>query len=155
MKDKLGKVFRALCLVMTMFIAQNIVAQEKAKVSGIVTGEGNEPLIGVSVITKGNSSVGTVTDADGKYSVEVSSPGTVLVFSYLGYETTERMVGSKRTINVLLKSSSENLDEVVVVGYGTMRKATLQVRCQNSARTSSRAETICLHSSLCRERLPE
>lgn len=125
MKDKLGKVFRALCLVMTMFIAQNIVAQEKAKVSGIVTGEGNEPLIGVSVITKGNSSVGTVTDADGKYSVEVSSPGTVLVFSYLGYETTERMVGSKRTINVLLKSSSENLDEVVVVGYGTMKKSDL------------------------------
>ena len=125
MKDKLGKVFRALCLVMTMFIAQNIVAQEKAKVSGIVTGEGNEPLIGVSVITKGNSSVGTVTDADGKYSVEVSSPGTVLVFSYLGYETTERMVGSKRTIDVLLKSSSENLDEVVVVGYGTMKKSDL------------------------------
>lgn len=125
MKDKLSKVFRALCLVMTLFIAQSIVAQEKTKVSGVVTGEGNEPLIGVSVVTKGNSSVGTVTDVDGRYTVEVSSPGTVLVFSYLGYETTERMVGNKRTINVWLKSSSENLDEVVVVGYGTMKKSDL------------------------------
>lgn len=125
MKDKLNKVLRSLCLVMTLFVAQSIMAQGKAKVTGIVTDESNEPLIGVSVLTKGNSSVGTVTDVDGKYSIEVSSPGTVLVFSYLGYETTERMVGHKRTIDVVLKSSSENLDEVVVVGYGTMKKSDL------------------------------
>lgn len=53
MKDKLDKVFKTLCLVMALFVTQNIMAQ--TKVSGVVTGEDNEPLIGVSVITKGNS----------------------------------------------------------------------------------------------------
>lgn len=125
MKDKLNKVFKALCLVMALSMAQNIMAQGKTKVSGVVTDESNEPLIGVSVLTKGNSSIGTVTDVDGKYTIEVSSPGTVLVFSYLGYETTERMVGNKHTIDVMLKSSYSDLDEVVVVGYGTMKKSDL------------------------------
>jgi len=123
MKDKLDKVFKTLCLVMALFVTQNIMAQ--TKVSGVVTGEDNEPLIGVSVITKGNSSVGTITDVDGKYTIDVSSQGTILVFSYLGYETTERMVGNKRTIDVVLKSTSESLDEVMVVGYGTMKKSDL------------------------------
>lgn len=125
MKDKLNKVFKALCLVMALSMAQNMMAQGKTKVSGVVTDESNEPLIGVSVLTKGNSSIGTVTDVDGKYTIEVSSPGTVLVFSYLGYETTERMVGNKHTIDVMLKSSYSDLDEVVVVGYGTMKKSDL------------------------------
>ncbi|MCH4183644.1 MAG: TonB-dependent receptor [Prevotella sp.] len=93
-------------------------------VSGIVT-DGNEPLIGVTVQVKGNSKLGTVTDLNGHYSINVTSAGTILVYSYVGFETTERMVGNDSKIDIQLKINSKNLDEVVVVGYGTMKKSDL------------------------------
>lgn len=116
---------RTLCLLSMLIIVQSLFAQSKKTVTGIVTDMGNEPLIGVTVSTKGNASIGTVTDVDGKYTIEVSSPGTILVYSYLGYETVERMVGNKQTINVKLAQETRGLDEVVVVGYGTMKKSDL------------------------------
>jgi iron complex outermembrane receptor protein len=106
-----------------IFIVQDIMAQGKT-VSGIVT-DGNEPLIGVTVQVKGNSKLGTVTDLNGHYSINVTSAGTILVYSYVGFETTERMVGNDSKIDIQLKINSKNLDEVVVVGYGTMKKSDL------------------------------
>ena len=67
---------------------------------------------------------GTVTDYDGNYQIEAQSNGT-LVFSYVGYETKEVKVGGKRVINVTLSEDETLLNEVVVVGYGTMRKSDL------------------------------
>jgi iron complex outermembrane receptor protein len=112
-----------LCLLLMIFIVQDIMAQGKT-VSGIVT-DGNEPLIGVTVQVKGNSKLGTVTDLNGHYSINVTSAGTILVYSYVGFETTERMVGNDSKIDIQLKINSKNLDEVVVVGYGTMKKSDL------------------------------
>jgi iron complex outermembrane receptor protein len=125
MKNMLHILSKALCLVAVFLIAQSVMAQGKMRVTGTVTDSGNEPLIGVAVVVKGNSTMGTVTDVDGKYAIDVSSQGTILVFSYMGYETTECMVGNKRIVDVQLKDSSKHLDEVVVVGYGTMRKSDL------------------------------
>ena len=123
MKEKFNLCLRMLCLLLMIFIVQDIMAQGKT-VSGIVT-DGNEPLIGVTVQVKGNSKLGTVTDLNGHYTLNVTSAGTILVYSYVGFETTERMVGNDSKIDIQLKANSKNLDEVVVVGYGTMKKSDL------------------------------
>lgn len=123
MKEKFNLCLRMLCLLLMIFIVQDIMAQGKT-VSGIVT-DGNEPLIGVTVQVKGNSKLGTVTDLNGHYTLNVTSVGTILVYSYVGFETTERMVGNDSKIDIQLKANSKNLDEVVVVGYGTMKKSDL------------------------------
>ncbi len=123
MKEKFNLCLRMLCLLFMIFIVQDIMAQGKT-VSGIVT-DGNEPLIGVTVQVKGNSKLGTVTDINGHYTINVTSAGTILVYSYVGFETTERMVGNDSKIDIQLKTNSKNLDEVVVVGYGTMKKSDL------------------------------
>lgn len=123
MKNKLNPFLRMLCMAMMTLMALGMTAQERT-VSGTVT-DGQEPLIGVTVQVKGNSKVGTVTDVDGKYMLRVSSPGTILVYSYVGYQTQEKMVGSNSRIDVTLESDSKNLNEVVVIGYGTMKKSDL------------------------------
>ena len=96
---------------------------QKVKITGTVTDPGGEPLIGVSVKT-GNSGAGAITDVDGNYSVEVSPTGT-LVFSYVGFEVRNEPVKNRRVINVTLKEKNDVLNEVVVIGYGTMDKKEL------------------------------
>ena len=90
-------------------------------VTGKVTDQGGNPLIGATVLLKG-SSTGTVTDIDGNYSLDVPDEGAVLVFSYTGYLPQEIAVRARTLINVTLNESASVLDEVVVVGYGTQRK---------------------------------
>ncbi len=86
--------------------------------------QGNPTLSGVSITLKG-SGRGTTTNDVGQFTIEVPSAETVLVFTYLGYESEEVRVGSNRTIDVLLSASDQQIDEVVVVGYGTQRKSDL------------------------------
>lgn len=81
------------------------------------------PVIGATVKVKG-STTGVVTDLDGNYTIKVK-PGDVLTFSYLGMQTKEVKVGKQSTVNVTLSEDQKLLDEVVVVGYGTMRKSDL------------------------------
>ena len=92
-------------------------------VSGTVTDESGEGVIGATVMVKGTKN-GTATDIDGRYSLNVS-PDATLVFSYVGYTTEEVPVGGKTEINVTMKESREMLDEVVVVGYGTVKRRDL------------------------------
>lgn len=91
------------------------------RISGHVTGNNGEPLAGVSVTIKG-SSIGTTTDAAGNFSISVPDQNTTLVFSYVGFTTQEVVVGSRTTVNVALTGNASQLDQVVVVGYGTQRK---------------------------------
>ena len=92
--------------------------------SGIVTdATTNEPLIGVSILIKGTQ-VGTVTDVDGKFILDVSQ-NDVLEFSYIGYKSQTLAVEGKTILNVLMTPDNEMLDEVVVVGYGSMKKSNL------------------------------
>lgn len=92
-------------------------------IKGKVNDEQGQGLPGVSVVVKGTSS-GTVTDLDGGYTVNASANGT-LVFSFIGYITQEIPVGNKTSLDVKLLTDTKALDEVVVVGYGTAKKATL------------------------------
>ncbi|MGK7392035.1 MAG: SusC/RagA family TonB-linked outer membrane protein [Candidatus Cyclobacteriaceae bacterium M2_1C_046] len=112
-------------LLMFMFSAFSLfaLAQEQA-VSGTVTDVGGEPLPGVNVLIEGTT-IGTVTDFDGNYKVNVPGGNSVLVFSYIGYETVKETVGSRSVINVQLNENAEQLAEVVVVGYGTQIKQDL------------------------------
>lgn len=97
--------------------------QQGKTVSGIITDETGEPVIGVNVAVKGTAQ-GTITDIDGHYSLEVS-PDAILLISYIGYQTQEISVKGKATLNVNLKIDSELLEEVVVVGYGVQKKVNL------------------------------
>ncbi len=108
------------CLVFfTLFCSLGLVAQQ---VSGTVTDVNNESLLGVNILVKGSLN-GTVTDIDGKYILSANQ-GDVLVFSYTGYKTQEIAVGNAPVINVSMEEG-EQLSEVVVVAYGTQKKATL------------------------------
>lgn len=113
---------RFLFLALLLTIGATAFAQ-KVKITGTVTDPAGEPLVGVSVKT-GNSGVGAITDVDGNYSVEVSPAGT-LVFSYVGFEVLNEPVKNRRVVNVTLKEKSDVLNEVVVIGYGTMDKKEL------------------------------
>ena len=96
---------------------------QQMQITGVVTGDFDESALpGVRVYIKGGKT-GTLTDIDGKYSIQASQ-GDVLVFSYVGSTTQERKVASQNVINVVLRSATE-LDDVVVIGYGTARKSDL------------------------------
>jgi len=112
--------FRLVLWVMLLFATLTASAQQ-VKVTGTVTDPGGEPLVGVSVKA---GSTGAITDIDGKYSVEVASSGSIS-FSYVGFETIMEKVNGRKTINVTLKEKNDVLNEVVVIGYGTMDKKEL------------------------------
>lgn len=96
--------------------------QQQMSASGVVLDNTGEPLIGVSVIVKGNPRQGVVTDMDGHFSIKVPS-GTTLVFSYIGYNNQE--VKANGSMRISMVEDRSNLEEVVVVGYGTMKKRDL------------------------------
>lgn len=102
-------------------------APKKRTITGTVISEGdNMPIIGANVWLK-NSSTGAITDLDGKYSITIDNSvvGGVLVFSYIGMSTQEVAIGNQNVINVTLKFDTEKIDEVVVVGYGHQKKASV------------------------------
>ncbi|MBQ8520784.1 MAG: TonB-dependent receptor [Bacteroides sp.] len=124
MKSKQHFDFRKLCLALALIFAQCIYAQNKT-VSGVVVDVNNEPLIGVNVTVKGDATLGAITDIDGKWTLSVPSSNSTLVFSYIGYTSQEVTVGSKTNIKVTLKEDAQALDEVVVIGYGTVKRRDL------------------------------
>lgn len=95
-----------------------------ARVNGRVTQDNGEPLPGVNVLIKGTS-IGTTTDADGKYALEVPDAESVLVFSFIGYVSQEIVVGAQSVIDIILSPDVQALEEVVVIGYGTVKKSDL------------------------------
>lgn len=98
-------------------------AQQQIKVSGKITDSSTkESIPGVNVVVKGTMN-GVVTDMDGNYTISVPDRTTTLIFSFVGYNSQELVVGDKSSINVSLVSSMTDLDEVVVVGYGTQKRA--------------------------------
>jgi len=100
------------------------VTGQNVMVSGVVTGVGSdETLIGVNVIVKGTA-VGTSTGFDGDFEIE-APPDGILVFSYIGYQTVEVAIANRAIVNVVLEFEASQLDEVIVVGYGTTKKRDL------------------------------
>ena len=98
--------------------------QKKVTVTGNVKDATGEPLIGVNVMVKGTT-IGSITDADGNFSISDVPSNAVVAISYIGYKTQEISLSGKTAINVVLKEDSEALDEVVVIGYGTQKKVDL------------------------------
>lgn len=121
MKKTIYQVGFLLILFMCV-LSQNSFAQTMVK--GSVTEANGDPLIGASVTIKGKLT-GTVTDINGNYSISVENNDAVLVFSFIGYTTKEIEVRNQQKINVQLQESTEGIDEIVVVGYGTQRKTSV------------------------------
>jgi TonB-dependent starch-binding outer membrane protein SusC len=103
-----------------LFISSGVFAQIEIK--GQVTDESNEPLVGVTVVEKGTTN-GIATDINGKYTISVSGQNSLLVYSFIGFESYEVQVGNSKNIDVSLEASSYSLDEVVAVGYGSMKRS--------------------------------
>lgn len=118
----ISNLFRTLTLSLFALCTTLVFAQQKT-IKGIVVDATGEPLIGVNVSVKGTT-IGIITDIDGKYTLEVPTNAT-LVFSYIGYRTQEHSVGNQTTINITLQEDTQNIDEVVVVGYGVQKKETV------------------------------
>jgi TonB-linked SusC/RagA family outer membrane protein len=105
-------------------VSQQNSQQNQVQIRGKVTDVNGEPIIGATILIKGTGQ-GTVTDMDGNYTLQNVPEDAILQFSYVGMETQEIPVSGKTIINVLMKEAAELLEEVVVVGYGTQKKANL------------------------------
>ncbi len=115
---KLLKVF----MLLLFFIAGTAGAYAQRTVTGTVVDKDQQPVTGANVVVKGTQ-VGAITDGLGKYTIAVPSTGNTLIISFIGYTTQEVPIGASSVINVTLESVSASLGEVVVVGYGTQRRA--------------------------------
>ena len=133
-KDKFFMLLALSCLPLSEMAAEQVdgmavspitqeVLQNSVKITGKVVDVQGEPVIGATVMEKGTTN-GIITDVDGNFTLNVS-PIRKLQVSYVGYQTQEITIGSNRTLRITLKEDSELLDEVVVVGYGTMKKSDL------------------------------
>jgi TonB-linked SusC/RagA family outer membrane protein len=111
-------------LLLTLFAAITMSMSAQSTVTGTVFDATGEPIIGASVVEKGKAT-GASTDIDGKFSIRVSKPTATLVVSYIGAKTQEVALQGRTNITVTLQDESSLLDEVVVVGYGTMKRSDL------------------------------
>lgn len=109
-------------LFLVVFLLMSFTTFAQIGIQGTVSDPDGIPIAGASVIVK-NSSNGVVTDFDGKFQLDVASTNAVLTVSYIGFETYEIAVGTQTSFNVVLKENLQELDEVVVIGYGTQKRA--------------------------------
>jgi len=120
-KNYLGKIL--LLLVCLVSMSWSAMAQSQT-ISGKVTDEKGEALVGVNILLK-ETNRGTTTNIDGKYTISVSGAKSQLAFSSVGYDGKTITVGNQTVLNVVLTANAQNLSEVVVIGYGTQRKSDL------------------------------
>lgn len=118
------KKFPYLFLLM-LFCSLTLWAQQGKTVKGVVLDGNGDPVIGASVVVKGSTAVGTITDLDGNFTLNVPDEKSTLVFSFIGMTTQELRVPKSGFIRVTLEDDTEMLDEVVVVGYGQQKKASV------------------------------
>ncbi|GAB6123719.1 SusC/RagA family TonB-linked outer membrane protein [Dysgonomonas termitidis] len=114
---------RIALFMLSLIFALNLSAQNRKNITGTVFDEKRESIIGASVSVKGTTN-GTITDIDGKFSIDVNE-SDILTISYIGFLSQEIPVAGKSDLQIILKENAEMLDEVVVVGYGVMRKKDL------------------------------
>ena len=119
----MSRMKRMLCVALLAFLPLVMSAQNKT-VSGTVYDNDGFPLIGAGVVFENDPTKGVITDIDGKFSIEASADD-VLVFSFIGFVDQHVKVGQQSDINVILQPDSNNLEEIVVIGYGTTKKSDL------------------------------
>lgn len=120
---RVRKIF-LISMFLFLLVLQVVSAQQKKTVTGTISDTSGESLIGVSVSVKNVSGVATVTDVDGKYSLSVPADATTLIVSYVGMKTQEVAIKGP-TVDIVMEGDHSELDEVVVIGYGTMKKRDL------------------------------
>jgi TonB-linked SusC/RagA family outer membrane protein len=113
-----------LSMVLLMVLLTGMASAQQKSIAGAVTDETGAPVPGVTVLVKGTT-VGTVTDFDGKYTLTAPSEAKILLFAYVGMKPQEIEIAGKTKIDVVMKAEVVGVDEVVVVGYGTQQKKTL------------------------------
>jgi len=106
------------------FVDLDVIVEEAKIITGRVFDANNEPLIGATILEKGTSN-GVVTDIDGKFSISVDNNSTALMISYVGYVSQEVDISSSNTVEVVMLSDATTLNEVTVIGYGSVRKSDL------------------------------
>ena len=135
--------------VFCIAICPKLQAQDKTRtIKGrVIDAVTKEPIIGANIWLK-ETSVGRISGTDGSYTIETSDPNAVLVCSFLGYNEVEEAIGNRKEINFTLTPSSETVDEVVVVGYGTQRKESVIGAISSVKGTDLKLPTAHIGSSL-------
>jgi uncharacterized membrane protein len=117
-RNNISKIIMSLVLVILCFAVQ-----AQVMIKGVVTDTKNEPLVGVSIIIKGTTT-GTVTNQNGEFSLNIpDNARKEIEVRYIGFETQTIAIGKSTQLNIVIKETAQEIDEVVVVGYGTMRKS--------------------------------
>lgn len=121
-----GLTFRYFVLLVCLLLPglSGVRAQERYEVSGVITNRDAQPVVGASIVEKGTNR-GTVSSTDGSYTFRVSSPDAVLIYSFFGCKTQEVAVANRTKIDIVLQDEAIALEEVVAIGYGTMKKSDL------------------------------
>src|SRR5258708_38560400 len=119
--NPLLKSTRMVLLALALLYANGLFAQEPIRITGKVADNNGAPLSSVTVSVKGTRTTVT-TDADGAFTISVPKPSSSLVFSYVGYQVQEIAVGGRSSLDIRLTPLNANMNEVVVVGYGTQKK---------------------------------
>ncbi|RAV28197.1 SusC/RagA family TonB-linked outer membrane protein [Sinomicrobium soli] len=118
-----SSVLQPLVMLLFLLCTESLLAQNM-EISGTVVDDLGAPMPGVTVLVKGTGN-GTSTDFDGKYTIQVAGENDILVFSYIGFETREVPVGTQTSVDMTMEPKTDQLDEIVVVGYGTQKKVNL------------------------------
>jgi len=129
-----------LYVLLLIFCTSVVFAKQGITVTGTVS-DNIEPLPGVNVMVKGTT-IGMTTDINGRYSITVPDANAVLVFSFVGYQTAEFLVGDRRIIDAVLVEASTQLDEVVVIGYGTQRKRDISTSISSVSRDDIKEQPV-------------
>lgn len=116
--------YRYIIMMGCLFILNSIICAQTTKITGVVVDESGEPLPGVNVVIKENHGTGTITDLDGNFSIEADAKQS-LEFTYLGYQKQTMPATKGKKMKVVLREDSQMLNEVVIVGFGTQKKANL------------------------------
>lgn len=122
MKKSIKKLMKIIPLIVGLILASSLWAQQTTIV-GVVKDASNVPIIGANILVKGGNS-GTITDVDGKFSLN-AKPNDVLVVSYIGMSSLEIQIGNRKSVDIVLSEDTKALNEVVVIGYGTVLKKDL------------------------------
>lgn len=117
MKDKLSIWWKFCLLILLLVLAPPEIMAQSLTVKGQVIDANNEPIIGASIVEKGNTSNGTITDFDGNFNFKISGKGKKIIITYIGYQSQELTVTPGKEMKVTLKEDAQAMDEVVVIGY--------------------------------------
>lgn len=126
MENVKEQIQKKLCLfLLLLFNCVILWAQNELTIKGVVIDENSEPITGATITVKGNNSIGTITNIDGEFALKISNPNSILVVSFIGMVSQEIKTNGTNRLKITLRDDAQQLDEVVVVGYGQQKKVSV------------------------------